>query len=66
MQGMFDMGLSVWVKMHPTTASAVCLGFWLFVWAFVCLFGLVTVGVGLLAVGCWCWAFGCWLLALGF
>ena len=77
MQGMFDVGLSVWVKTRPTTASAVfdfqgrssdlvgvvCTCFGLGFWHLG--FGLWAFGV--LALGVWVfglWAFGYWVFGL--
>ena len=67
MQGMFDVGLSVWVKTRLTTASAVFLlsrsqlGIrWCGVhvlWAWLLALGLLVFGFWFLAFGLW--AFGC-------
>ena len=66
MQGMSDVGLSVWVKTRLTTASAV---FYFqgrsfdFVGVVCTCLGLVS---GTWAFGFWVLAFGFWLLAFGF
>ena len=56
MQGMFDVGLSVWVNMRPTTASAV-VDFQGRSFDFV---GVLCTcfGLGFWHLGFWLWAFG--------
>ena len=56
MQGMFDVGLSVWVKMRPTTASA---AFYFQGHSFDFVGVLCTCfGLGFWHLGFWLWAFG--------
>ena len=63
MQGMFDVGLSVWVKMRPTTASAA----FFFQGRSFDFVGVVCTcfGLGFWHLGFWFLVFGVWALGFG-